>query len=298
MFLNDATDAAWVEVGRYSRHSDAEGAALVLAAVGIGSRLNRQRGSTLLFVAHADALRADHELFEYARENRRGPEPALPSIWLGYDAAFAYSTLLIVIYVAAGRGAFGLDWESAGYAQAKLILDGEWWRAVTALTLHADLGHLASNIFAGCVLGILLAQLLGPGLTWLAMTLGGALGNALNAAVEPASHASIGASTGIFAALGMLAALSWRRGPANWRRGLRSWRPLAAGIMLLAFLGFGGVRTDFGAHIAGFCIGVAAGIAFHFGGRRLPRGRAAQHAYGAAALALIGLAWLAAFTME
>jgi hypothetical protein len=31
-----------------------------------------------------------------------------------------------------------------------------------------------------------------------------------------------------------------------WRSGFRSWAPIGAGIMLLAFLGFGGERTDIG----------------------------------------------------
>ncbi len=164
-------------------------------------------------------MRAGYELAEYDRENRPRPKPALPSVWEGADAALAYSTLLIVVYVAAGRHMFGLDWETAGYAEAGRIVGGEWWRALTALTLHADLGHLASNVFAGSVLGIFLAQTLGPGLTWLAILLAGGAGNALNAFAEPAQYTSIGASTSVFAALGLLAAFAWRR-PSHWARGL------------------------------------------------------------------------------
>ncbi len=293
----DASDESWTEVGRYSRSRDAESAALVLASAGIGSRLVRQPQTIALFVAAPDALRAGYELIEYDRENRRRPAPALRSLWEGADGAFAYATLLIVVYVAAGRGMFGLDWEAAGYAQAGLIVGGEWWRALTALTLHADIEHLASNIFAGGMLGIFLAQTLGPGLAWLAILLAGGLGNALNALVEPAEHTSIGASTAVFAALGLLATLVWRRGPSHWARGLRSWLPLAAGVMLLAFLGFGGERTDIGAHVAGFLVGILAGVVLHFADRRIPQGRRAQYSYGFAAFALIVFAWLAALTM-
>ncbi len=294
MFLSVTSDDSWIEVGRYPRVRDAEGAALVLASAGIGSRFVRQPEGVTLFVAADDALRAGHELFEYDRENRRQPEPSLRSMWEGADAALAFATVLIVIYVAAGRHMFGLDWETAGYAQAALMLGGEWWRALTALTLHADLEHLASNVFAGGVLGLFLAQTLGPGLTWLAIVLAGGLGNALNAIVEPAQHTSIGASTGVFGALGLLAALVWRRRQGYWARGLRRWLPLAAALMLLAFLGFGGERTDIGAHVAGFLIGVLGGAALHFAGARIPQGRRAQRAYGLAALALMAFAWLAA----
>jgi membrane associated rhomboid family serine protease len=291
------SDGSWVEVGHYSRPRDAESAALVLAAAGIGSHLLRQRHGVTVFVAATEAVRASRELIEYDSENIRRPEQALPSLWEGADAAFAYATLLIVVFVAAGRNMLGLDWETAGYADAGLIRAGEWWRALTALTLHANIEHLASNLFAGGVLGLFLAQRLGPGLAWLAVLIAGGLGNVLNALFEPASHAAIGASTAVFAALGLLATLVWRRGPSNWARGLRAWLPLAAGVMLLAFLGFGGEKTDIGGHVAGFLVGIVGGVALHFADRRIPGGRRAQYAYGFVALALIGAAWLAGLTV-
>jgi len=293
--LITADEDDWTEVARYSRRSDAEGGALVLVAIGITSRLVQRENRTAVFVTGDDALRAQYELTEYDRENIRRSEPALPSLWAGLDGALAYSALLIVLYVAAGREMFGLDWTEAGYAGGSIVFGGEWWRAFTALTLHADLGHLASNVFAGSILGMLLAQALGQGLSWLAILLAGAIGNALNASVEPVAHASIGASTAIFGALGLLAALMWRRQTARWARGLRTWLPLAAGVMLLAFLGFGGEQTDFGAHIAGFFVGIAGGVGLSLIIERVPRGRVAQGVYALTALILIGASWLAAF---
>jgi rhomboid protease GluP len=165
---------------------------------------------------------------------------------------------------------------------------------LTSLGLHADLEHLASNLVFGGFLGLLLAQLLRPGLAWLAILLGGALGNALNALLHPAAHTAVGASTAIFAALGILAALTWRRGTALWRHGLRRWLPLAAGVMLLAYLGFGGERTDIGGDIAGFAAGTALGVGLACAGDRVPQGASAQWIFGVPALALFALAWLLA----
>jgi len=297
MALIDAPEDSWTEVGRYVRGSDANAAALVLASAGISSRLAPLSGAIALLVAEEDALRAGYELAEYDRENRRRPAPALRPLREGVDAALAYATVLIVIYVASVRQLFGFDWLAAGSAEAGQIRAGEIWRTLTALTLHADLGHIASNVFAGAMLGLYLAQFLGPGLTWLAILLAGGLGNGLNALAVPPQHDSIGASTSVFAALGLLAALVWREGLTNWAaRGLRSWRPLAAGVMLLAFLGFGGERTDFGAHIAGFALGVLGGVALAFALPRIPKGRRAQVVYGALTLALLTAAWLVALT--
>ena len=258
MVLSDASDDPWTEVGRYPRVRDAEAAALVLASAGIGSRLVREPQDVMLFVAAADALRAGYELIEYDRENRRRPAPALPSVWEGADAALAYATLLIVVYVAAGRQMFGLDWETAGYAQAGLMRDGEWWRALTALTLHADLGHLASNVFAGGMLGLYLAQILGPGLTWLAILLAGGLGNALNAlVVSPAAYVDRRLDERLRGARPARRARVAAAARQAGRAALRSWLPLAAGSCCSRSSDSAEERTDFGAHIAGFVVGVA-----------------------------------------
>ena len=113
------------------------------------------------------------------------------------------------------------------------------------------------------------------------------------ALLAPSQHSAIGASTAVFAALGLLAALAWRQ-QAALLRGLRRWRPLAAAIMLLALLGVGGEHTDVWAHVAGLAAGGVIGILLYLIRAPLPLGRQAQLAYGATALALFGGAWLAA----
>jgi hypothetical protein len=64
--------------------------------------------------------------------------------------------------------------------------------------------------------------------------------------------------------------------------------------MLLAYMGFGGERTDIGGHVAGFVAGCALGVGLAWAATRVPQGKAAQRAYGASALGLIALAWLLA----
>jgi rhomboid protease GluP len=293
--LADNPDDACVEICRTTR-ADAEQYALVLAAVGINCRLVAIDGAVALSVAPPDAARARQEVASYARENQRQSQSLNPMRALieGVDSALAYGAVLLFLYGASRRETFSQDWWSAGAAQAGLIADGEWWRALTALGLHADLGHLASNLAFGSFLGLLLAQLLGPGLAWLAILLGGALGNALNALLHPATHTAVGASTAVFAALGILAALTWRRRAPRWPHGLRRWLPFAAGAMLLAYLGFGGERTDIGGHVAGFAAGIALGVGLAYAGDRVPQGARAQWTFGIVALALFALAWLLA----
>jgi rhomboid protease GluP len=289
-----------VEVGRAGTLAEVEQQALVLAAVGIASRLASDGGVVRLYVALPESARARRELACYERENapRRRRRFRARAALRRVEGALAYAAVLMFFFAAVRRHAFGIDWLAAGAARAGSILDGAWWRTVTALCLHAELGHLMSNLAFGLVLGLLVATLLGSGLGWLAILLAGALGNALNATFHDPGHSAIGASTALFGALGILAGHARASRVVPWRGGLRRWAPIGAGIMLLAFLGFGGERTDVGGHVAGFVVGGALGFALAHAGDRLPQGTRAQQIYGALACALVALAWLFALRAQ
>ena len=296
----DDRSAELVEVGRAGTLADVEQQALVLAAVGIESRLVAADGVVKLYVAAPEILRARRELSCYERENtpERRPRFQARAALRRIEGALAYAAVLLFFFAAARRHAFSIDWLAAGAAQAGLIVDGAWWRTITALSLHAELGHLMSNLAFGMVVGLLVAQLLGSGLGWLAMLLAGAFGNGLNALLHAAGHSAIGASTALFGALGIMSGYARRSRSVPWRGRLRHWAPIGAGIMLLAFLGFGGERTDVGGHVAGFVAGGALGFALAHAGDRLPQGARAQQIYGALACALFALAWLFALRAQ
>ena len=89
------------------------------------------------------------------------------------------------------------------------------------------------------------------------------------------------------------------------RRSLRGVRPLDSKLLevdkvqqneanLLVFLGFGGERTDFGAHVAGFAMGGVIGFALAPAAARLAHHPGAQWVAGALACGLFSLAWLLA----
>ncbi len=175
---------------------------------------------------------------------------------------------------------------------------GEWWRAVTALTLHTGLSHLASNIAFGGFFGLYVGRYLGSGLGWAAILAGGAIGNAVNAWIQPASHLAIGASTSVFAALGLLSAYTWRRGflrNTPWKVRIA---PVTAAICLLAFTGTGAGtgsdNVDVMAHLTGFLSGFGLGV--WLASRALPTGEKAQQRIAIVAVAVIALAWVTAFS--
>ena len=294
--LSDDHITELVEVSRSRTRAAAEQQALVLAAVGISSRLVVADGAAALYVSPLEEARARRELSLYARENAPPRRPLPPAVAALYrvDGALAYCAVLLFFFAAARRHAFSVDWVAAGAAQAGLIQGGAWWRTITALCLHLELDHLLSNLAFGAVAGVLVAQLVGTGLGWLVILLAGALGNGLNAALHGAGHTAIGASTAVFAALGILSGHAWTARAVRWRGGIRRWAPIGAGIMLLAFLGFGGERTDIGAHVAGFAVGAATGFVLGRIGGRIPHGPDAQQVYGVTVCAILLLAWIMA----
>lgn len=288
---------SWVEVQRFRERSEAEQHALVLLAMGIDCHVVIRNGGIALLVPASDLADARYQLAAYVRENDRSRRHTvnLRPIGTGIDAALVYCAAAVFVQAAARRDAFNSDWLAVGSAQAGLLAGGEWWRAITALGLHADFEHLAANLLLGSLFAVLVAQRLGPGLTWLAVVVAGGLGNALNAVLSSPTHTAIGASTAVFAALGLLAVLTWKRPMPNWRhQGLRRWMPLAAGAMLLTFLGMGGERTDVGAHILGFAMGCLAGLVLDRTGSRSAADGGFQLRCGGAALAIFAGSWMLA----
>lgn len=265
---------------------------LVLTARGIEHRpVADTRGQFMLVVSPADAQLAADEIAAYNAERpaASAPPPPLrhhPAAWIGVAG---YAAVLMLFAIFTQQVVLGIDWRQAGMLIADDVIGGEWWRAITALTLHADTGHLASNLAFGGFFGFFLGRYFGPGVAWLAILVAGAMGNALNAAIQPADHRSIGASTAVFGALGLLTAYTWRRGPGHGSLRARL-APIAAGIGLLAFTGTGGENTDIFAHLTGFVGGFGLG-ALLLHKVDLSHVRHAQAAAGAAALGLLAMAW-------
>ena len=237
------------------------------------------------------------ELDAYRRENARpaAPRPSVDPIDTGWPGVGAYAAVLLAVFVFLRRDLLGFDWLAAGRLEAGQVAAGEWWRAVTALTVHLDVSHLGSNLAFGSFFGYFVGRHVGNGLGWAAIVAAGTLGNLLNALLQPATHRSIGASTAVFAALGILSAYSWRRGLIR-----HTWRarvgPIVAGIALLAYTGTGGANTDIVAHLTGFLAGFGAGALL--ASPAVPRGVRAQSVYAAVTAGAVTLAWWIALTQS
>ena len=259
---------------------------LVLEQEGIPHKLQVEDAHWAIQIDENDAGRAQAAIAAYERENPlevRSPERVHP-ITGAVATGVAFSLAVLAMYLRTGQEVAGSQWFERGSADAAAILRGEWWRSVTALTLHADAGHVAGNAVLGGLLLALLARSVGPGVASALMLLSGAAGTFAAAGLIRHDFVSIGASTAVFGALGALAVLP--------RHSRRVWMPVIGGLALLALLGTS-KRADVAGHLCGFVSGVLAGAVVSL----LPplRNRAAQAWLAVVTACVPVVAWLAAF---
>lgn len=291
---------AVVAVHRSRKRAECLEFTLILESVGIEYQLHREVGEYAIVVKSSDAARARAELQAYVQENRgwQVRAPTMPGHAGGWIGVLVYWDVLVLVALLRHYHAWGADWLTAGRMNAGLVCRGEWWRTVTALGLHLDLTHLLGNLLFGTLFGLFAGQLLGSGLAWFSILVAGALGNAMNAWLQPAHHSAVGASTAIFAALGILSAHAWKHRQYTERGWVRRLVPLLGGVALLAFVGTGGARTDFVAHLTGFFSGLLLGAAYGSLGPHQRLAGRVQLGFGAAAIGLLAFAWFCALRAD
>ncbi|MGV3486779.1 MAG: rhomboid family intramembrane serine protease [Planctomycetaceae bacterium] len=274
---------------------------LVLIAVGIGVAVVRRDPHWLLVVRHRDLEMATAELAAYRQENRESSSelaPAAPLYGGAGTGVLLYSAVIILIANLSVRRAFDLEWFMAGRMQAGTSLFSDWWRPVTALTLHLDAPHLCSNLLFGAVFGFMAGRVLGGGVAWLTIVIAGAMGNFASALLKTPDHISIGASTAVFAALGVIVsnALSPKLNAGETR--LKRWSPLIGGILLFSLTGVGGERTDVSAHVTGFLAGLVLGSLERQMPERWRASPSVQRWTGLTALVIVATAWFFALAVR
>lgn len=159
------------------------------------------------------------------------------------------------------------------------VAQGDWWRLITSMFLHAGLLHIGLNMLGLWWLGSMVEQLLGHGrylLLYFAAGLAGSAGALLASPLSP----TVGASGAIYGILGSLLILEWLQtgtfaGPA-----------LTLIVINLAF-SFTASGISWGGHIGGLVAGILGTLAL-WQARKLR-----QRSLGIAALVLIGVASVA-----
>lgn len=201
------------------------------------------------------------------------PVPYAANARVEWKAPLFWALVLVAVFIL--QNSHPNVWETRGALDAQALFDrGEAWRVFTALFLHADISHLSSNLVFGMIVFSAVATGFGRIRSWFLLFTAACCGNLAVAGInysEP--YRSLGASTAVFAGLGLLtgraiAAVRLTTHPHRLRAILI---PFMSGLSLLAFLGSGGLRTDIAAHAMGFASGLAVGFLASLG---KPKGEA------------------------
>jgi membrane associated rhomboid family serine protease len=201
----------------------------------------------------------------------------------------AINTVMLLIEALLSGGAAGLLEPSAralcrlGALNGPAIAqDGQYWRLLTVMVLHAGIIHWAFNSYALYLFGPMLESLLGRA-RFLALYVGSGLAGAGASLAFSHTQLGVGASGAIFGLLGALVAFFYRRRDMGGRAPLQS---LLVILALNLFIGARAANVDNFAHVGGFLGGLAAMVLLEVAPKgRDSTSRALQ--YGALALPFV-----------
>lgn len=239
-----------------------------------------------LVVTAEDYRHAVEQIRQYRAENFQWPWRQQIRHEITFDwASLFWVALICLVY---WLNAYRINLNGPGMMDSQAVSRGEWWRLVTAVFLHANLGHLMANAGFGFVLLGLTMGVYGTGIGLLAALLAGVGGNVAAWLLDP-EHLSLGASGMVLGCLGLLAipAASVPRGKARAFKTLVT--GIAAGLMLFLLLG-SSPSADLVAHAGGFVSGLLLGGLFRLT-PRLFRNTTANLVGGSLFCLLVLLSW-------
>ncbi len=260
-----AASANLVAIGAYHSGAEAHERGLVALSMGLPYWVYAQDGNYLLLVEEVSASEVEREIRKFEEEHefdRTDSSPGEPDYTPGIVLPFVLCVTVAAAFLFQRHEGFWVL-ERFNNDAGKVIVEGEWWRPVTALLLHSDLRHLLGNMAFGLWFGVLVTRSFGTWFGWSLILLSGILGNFLSAWIYfPTPHSSIGASTAVFGALGILVGNGlWTSFRDHSTKGIFSkLAPFAGGLALLGLTGAGDARTDIVSHCTGFACGLVLGL--------------------------------------
>jgi rhomboid protease GluP len=209
----------------------------------------------------------------------RTPRSATTTLLAVNVAVFVFSVLLSL------GGDRGDVLVRLGAMVPVLVVEGQYWRLVTAIFLHANLVHLLLNALGLAIFGNLVESVFGSARMVAVYLVTGFVASAVSFAFGSPGTIAVGASGAIFGLLGTWLAYNLRR------RQLSLARSNVQGALILIALnlaiGFTVPGIDNLAHVGGLVAGVVGGFAVDGFGRR--RVRTASRVAGLAGLVLAGM---------
>jgi membrane associated rhomboid family serine protease len=214
------------------------------------------------------------------RPIRLRPPRSVTMALLGVNVAIFAITLLLGLRVGRGEVLVRL-----GAMVPALVVDGQYWRLITAIFLHANLVHLLLNALGLTIFGNLVESVFGGARMLAVYLVSGFVASTVSFAFGSPFTIGVGASGAIFGMLGTWLAYNLRRRQLSLARSNIQGALLLIGLNLA--IGFTMPGIDNLAHLGGLGAGIVGGFAADGFGRRTVR--TASRVVGLGALVLVGI---------
>lgn len=268
---------------------------LILSSTGISYHLREDEHRWDILVNDKDYEKALIVIEQYLKENPEVQKTEDP-LYYKYQRTFTgiwVSIILIACHVAIAIGDKSDLFVKKYGSSAFHVLHGELYRSVTSLMLHANTLHLIGNIAGIAIFGTAVCTIMGWGVGWLIILATGIVGNLTNALLYKSGHISVGASTAIFGAIGILSAYQFFKKFKQSGQKIKAFLPLSCGLALLGILG-SGEHSDLMAHLFGFLSGILLGSLYSLFVKR-PTTKVYQTCSLIVTLCILTTAWLKVF---
>jgi membrane associated rhomboid family serine protease len=210
----------------------------------------------------------------------------------GAPVTFALLAIYVAVFVIERLLERSMPLTLLGAQINELVVDGQWWRVLTATMLHAGIAHLAFNGYALYVLGPQLERGVGSA-AFAALYVASGIAGGVAFLVGVPSGVAVGASGAIFGLFGAYLAAAWvNRDSAAGRAGLSQLGTLLL-INLALPLFIPGIAWQ--AHVGGLVTGFGIGLWWATSRRRNGRGFRGWHMVAVplavSVVLLLGLLW-------
>ena len=175
-----------------------------------------------------------------------------------YPVVSTLLTINIAIHLLTLAPIFGTQLFNFGVHFNLLISEGEYWRLVTPIFLHASFAHLLFNMFSLYIFGPELEQLAGKARFLTIYVLAGLVGNVATYLMHDWNYMSVGASGAIYGIFGAFAALVYYT-----RNFMPQLKQIIIPIIVIGIImTFLQPQINVTAHIAGLVTGFILGMVY------------------------------------
>ncbi|MFC7685931.1 rhomboid family intramembrane serine protease [Ureibacillus sp. GCM10028918] len=175
-----------------------------------------------------------------------------------YPVVSTIIAINFIVYIITMLPNIGDEIFYTGMSVNSLIGDGQWWRIITSLFLHAGFMHVLFNMFSLFLFGPELEKIAGKMRFLTIYFLAGIFGNMATFVMQDGMYASVGASGAIYGIFGAFAALVYYT-----RRTMPQLKQVIMPLIIISvIITFISPNINVSGHIGGLITGFLLGLSY------------------------------------